>query len=193
MINLMNNGNTDKSSFSYIKYSYIFFISFSLIILSYFLIRVILGFDNLFPVGENMVTTEVPHQLFFKMKPITWFVLFFISGWIIFFETEQDKINRILSTKRRFLYILTFILIFISGYEVIYNFSLWSGLMAVSSILSTTTENLYNWNPDLLVNPYPNPNMPINLVFATKIVYLIFFLSVYTNIYINKMEKKYAS
>ena len=193
MINLMNNGNADKSSFSYIKYSYIFFISFSLIILSYFLIRVILGFDNLFPIGENMVTTEIPPHLFFKMKPITWFVLFFISGWIIFFETEQDKINRISSTKRRFLYIITFILIFISGYEVIYSFSLWSGLMAVSSILSTTTENLYNWNPDLLVNPYPNPNMPINLVFATKIVYLIFFLSVYTNIYINKMEKKYAS
>ena len=189
----MNNGNTDKSSFSYIKYSYIFFISFSLIILSYFLIRVILGFDNLFPIGENMVTTEIPPHLFFKMKPITWFVLFFISGWIIFFETEQDKINRISSTKRRFLYIITFILIFISGYEVIYSFSLWSGLMAVSSILSTTTENLYNWNPDLLVNPYPNPNMPINLVFATKIVYLIFFLSVYTNIYINKMKKKCAS
>jgi len=49
----------------------------------------------------------------------------------------------------------------IAVYEVFFNLSLWSALMASNNPRGRL-------NPEILINPYPNPKIPSNLVFAMK-------------------------
>jgi hypothetical protein len=45
-------------------------------------------------------------------------------------------------------------------------------------------------NPDILYNTFPNPNTPVSLVYATKIVILIFSISAYSIYFLDGLGKK---
>ena len=45
-------------------------------------------------------------------------------------------------------------------------------------------------NPDILYNEFPNPNTPVSLVYATKIVVLIFSISGYSIYFLHDLIKR---
>jgi hypothetical protein len=45
-------------------------------------------------------------------------------------------------------------------------------------------------NPDILYNEFPNPNTPVSLVYATKIVILIFSISGYSIYFLHDLRKR---
>jgi hypothetical protein len=61
---------------------------------------------------------------------------------------------------------------------------LWSALEVLANNCSTPP-----CNPDALANEFPALRNPVNLVFATKIVTLVFGLAVYSLWFLHKVEK----
>jgi len=151
----------------------------------YYIGRALMGLDPLYPFGENMVSIEIvfiPNILF--MKPITIAV---ILGYLAVLTTLSHISTYVVENwgEREFfvLEIFTGVLMFVAGYEILFNFTLWSAMIA-----SITTSGIVNGNIDLLYNVFPNPDTPWNIVFATKIFYLIFLSSATSFYYINRWK-----
>ncbi len=151
----------------------------------YYIGRSLVGLDPLYPFGENMVSIEIvfiPNVIF--MKPITIAVIF---GYLAVLTTLSHigdyAIERWGEKEFFILEVFTGILMFISGYEILFNFTLWSAMIA-----SITTSGTVNGNIDLLYNVFPNPDTPWNIVFATKIFYLMFLSSATSFYYVNRWK-----
>ncbi len=82
---------------------------------------------------------------------------------------------------RRFLFIGTAFVAFGAFYEIFFNFTIWSALLAVCSTTPC--------NPDTLVNIFPNLRTPLNLTFATKVVTTVFGLSVYSLWFLHRIDR----
>ena len=81
----------------------------------------------------------------------------------------------------RTVYIGAWLVAMASGYEIIYQMVLWSAALAVQGLA----------NPDVITNPFPvsvNPT-PINVVFASKVIVAIFFMSVFLIDYIHRIDR----
>ncbi len=138
-------------------------------------------------VGLAYVTTEFPSpevSIFFA-KPITWL---FASGLVLFYCTLEINKKLILTrfppavlgaTK-----LLAFLVFGISLYETYFNFTLWGGFIAADAILGKL-------NPDLITNPFPNPETPWSVVFATKIFVLLTILAGYYLYFLGKHENEF--
>jgi|Deesub1362B_J571_1020462.scaffolds.fasta_scaffold00003_461 hypothetical protein len=131
------------------------------------------------PVGYYMVNYEIniiPDLLY--LKPITLTVFIIALGYLSGLEVV-DRSNRKFSR-----FSITIIVIgslfftFLSLYEVLFNFMLWGSLISSLAENGNITANI-----DLLSNYFPNPDRPWNLVFATKVFTLLFFVSIATLIY----------
>ena len=83
--------------------------------------------------------------------------------------------------KRSFLIFFSLIVAFGSGYEVLYNFTVWGALMSAEAFSGIL-------NPDFLNIAYPNPKTPWNLVFATKLFIALFVISLHS-LYILKTNE----
>jgi hypothetical protein len=68
-----------------------------------------------------------------------------------------------------------------SLYEIFWNFAIWTALMAIAGPLL---------HPDLLANVFNVPRA-VNLVFATKIVVLVFGLSLYSLYFIHRVKNNF--
>ena len=151
----------------------------------YYIGRSLIGLDPLYPFGENMVSIEVvliPNVIF--MKPITIAVILAYLAVLTTLSHIGDYAVKKWGEKEFFvLEVFTGILMFISGYEILFNFTLWSAMIA-----SLTTSGTVNGNIDLLYNIFPNPDTPWNIVFATKIFYLMFLSSVTSFYYVNRWK-----
>ncbi len=151
----------------------------------YYIGRSLLGLDPLYPFGENMVSIEIvfiPNVIF--MKPITIAVIFGYLAVLTTLSHIGDYAVERWSEKEFFIIeIFTGMLMFISGYEILFNFTLWSAMIA-----SITTSGTVNGNIDLLYNVFPNPDTPWNIVFATKIFYLMFLSSITSFYYVNRWK-----
>lgn len=156
--------------YNHLKTISIILLATSLGLLGYYLLKAMLGIDSMYPVGNNMIDTEIviiPHILY--MKPITIIVILGYSGLITgLFHLDKKWGYELETHKCIILEIITFIIFFITLYEVFFNFTLWSGLIASISLNGEVLGNI-----DQLVNKFPNPNQPWNLVFATKIFYAL--------------------
>jgi len=80
--------------------------------------------------------------------------------------------------------VITFATFGVAIYEIFFNFSLWTVLMSQDVISG-------NLNPDILFNPFPNPDSAfvMNLVFATKIYTLLGIVSGYLFYFLNTIKK----
>ncbi|MGQ9470016.1 MAG: hypothetical protein ACUVTD_09425 [Nitrososphaerales archaeon] len=135
-------------------------------------------------VGETLVNTEFPPMNFpFYAKPVTWLVASVIVFWFSFLELNKKTISKIPKFARQLSMLIAFFIGAMALYEVFFNFTLWGSLMATSEILGEL-------NPDLLVNPFPNPEKPWNLVYATKIFLLITIVAFYTFYFLTRMDSK---
>jgi len=145
-------------------------------------------FEDIRVVGESFVNEELPAPGFrilgfpIYAKPITWFSFFGFLYWAFGLETWRERFLNMKPLYRRLLFPVVSLVAFGSLYEVLFNFGLWVALMATYSMLGIL-------NPDVLVNIFNVPQ-PINLVFATKISFLVFWLSAYSLYFLIRVDKE---
>ena len=135
-------------------------------------------------VGEILVTLEVPPISVFPLfysKPITWLSASILALFFSSLEMGKDKVIQWSKPRRNFLRFLAFFVAAMAAYEVLFNFTLWSGLIARDSIIGEL-------NVDIIKNTFPNPNTPWNIVFATKLFTVLTIISAYAFVYLQRIE-----
>ena len=134
-------------------------------------------------VGESMVMIEVQVLPGFFMKPITFFQFSMFLSFAFGLYTPLTR-QRMMSARPsilRTVYIGAWLVAMGSGFEIIYQMVLWSAALAVQGLA----------NPDVISNPFPvsvNPT-PINVVFASKVIVAIFFMSIFLIDYIHRIDR----
>jgi hypothetical protein len=130
-------------------------------------------------IGENLVISEVDLGLF-QLKPITLFMyLFFLSyGFGLNSPISKQRLLRIGDQAFESLYVLAWLFVMLTGFEVLYNGVLWAAGLSVQGLQ----------NPDIIVNWWPANPYAINVVFATKLVVLIFAVSCFSVDYMRRMR-----
>ena len=147
----------------------------------YGLIEAVRGYltDSIITVGENLVDIEWPLPYF--AKPVTYLSFSLVAFWYSITHIYHKKFVEISQLKRSFLIFFSLIVAFGSGYEVLYNFTVWGALMSAEAFSGIL-------NPDFLNIAYPNPKTPWNLVFATKLFIALFVISLHS-LYILKTNE----
>jgi len=133
--------------------------------------------------GENLVTIEVQVLPGFYMKPITFFTfaLFLCFGFGLYTAQTRQLFLRAPAGLLRTVYIGAWLVAMGSAFEVLYSVVLWSAALAVQGAV----------NPDIVYNPFPlsvNPT-PINVVFSSKIIIAIFFMSLFLIDYLHRVDR----
>ena len=129
--------------------------------------------------GEQFIKDEFSPFLFVQFKPIT---LIFIFGFLFYASLIQHFEKRIAAVShdvRIFLFMISFLITVGSVYEIFFNFALWGSLMSITGVV----------NPDILVNRFPNPKTAVSIVYASKIVILIFAVSLYSMYFLHRIER----
>lgn len=133
--------------------------------------------------GESLVVIEVQVLPGFYMKPITFFTFALFLSFAFGLYSPQTR-RRFLGARPsllRTVYIGAWLVAMGSGFEIVYQIVIWSAALAVQGLA----------NPDIIVNPFPvsvNPT-PINVVFASKMVVAIFFMSIFLIDYIHRIDR----
>jgi len=130
-------------------------------------------------VGENLVLAEI-YLPGFVIKPITLFTyLFFVSfAFGLSSPISKSRFLRMGENLFEMLYVLTWFFVMMSGFEVMYQIVLWSAGLAVQGLQ----------NPDIIVNWWPANPYAINVVFAAKLVVLIFAMACFSVDYMRRMR-----
>jgi hypothetical protein len=130
-------------------------------------------------VGENLVLAEI-YLPGFVIKPITLFTYLFFVSYAFGLSSPISKARFIRMGESLFelLYVLAWFLVMMSGFEVMYQIVLWSAGLAVQGLQ----------NPDIIVNWWPANPYAINVVFAAKLVVLIFAMACFSVDYLRRMR-----
>lgn len=157
--------------------SWIFGVTAILIVVTYAIIS-----SPPYVVGDNLVLVEVNIVPGLYLKPITIFMFSFFL-WFAFALYSPGNSRRfigMLPEVRRLIYILAWLGAMASGFELVYHIVVWSAALAVQGLQ----------NPDVIVNPWPwSAHAPINIVFSSKIIVLIFAMSCFTIDYLKRLDK----
>ena len=138
-------------------------------------------------VGAQFVTAEFPPPSvspWFYGKPITWFVYAAFLYWAAGLEAQKVHFLNFSDRTRRFLFIVTALVAFGAFYEIFYNFMIWSAL----EVLTQTCNG--PCSPDVISSRFPDLPKPLNLVFVTKVVILVFSLSVYSLWFLFRVDRE---
>jgi len=130
-------------------------------------------------IGENLVNAEV-NLVLFQFKPITLFQYFFFLSFAFGLNSPLSK-RRLLSIGDQFfesLYVISWFFVMLSGFEVLYQIVLWGAGLSVQGLQ----------NPDIIVNWWPANPYAINVVFAAKLVVLIFAISCFSVDYLRRIR-----
>jgi hypothetical protein len=114
------------------------------------------------------------------VKPITLFTyLFFLSfGFGLSSSLSKERFLKMGNQLFESLYVLAWFLVMMSGFEVLYQVVLWSAGLEVQGLQ----------NPDIIVNWWPANPYAINVVFAAKLVVLIFAMSCFAVDHMRRMR-----
>ena len=129
--------------------------------------------------GENLVLAEI-YLPGFVIKPITLFTyLFFVSfAFGLSSPISKARFLRMGDTLFELLYVVAWFFVMMSGFEVMYQIVLWSAGLAVQGLQ----------NPDIIVNWWPANPYAINVVFAAKLVVLIFAMACFSVDYMRRIR-----
>ena len=130
-------------------------------------------------IGENLVDAEI-NLVLFQFKPITLFTYFFFLSFAFGLNSPISK-RRLLSIGDQFfesLYVISWFFVMLSGFEVLYQIVLWAAGLSVQGLQ----------NPDIIVNWWPANPYAINVVFAAKLVVLIFAISCFSVDYLRRIR-----
>jgi hypothetical protein len=110
-------------------------------------------------IGEVLVNTEFPLKGLSKL--VTYLMIVSVVGWYCVTKLGGEKVKNIPKSIKTILQLVVLVILIISIYEFFYNFIIWNALITADLLHGELKlDNLYM--------PYPNPNTPWNLVFATK-------------------------
>ncbi len=131
-------------------------------------------------VGEIIVKND----LFFKGsgKLVTYLAIFSVLSWFCVTKIGSKEVERIPKIVKDVLGTIVVILIVVSAYEFVYNFTVWGSLMTVNMLEKSP-------NPDEIAIKYPNPETPWNLDFATKMTLAALIISCHSFYVIHKSYK----
>lgn len=132
-------------------------------------------------VGENLVLTEVQVLPGFYMKPITFFQysFFLCFGFALYTPYVRAWFMGVRAGVLRTVYLVAWLIAMGSGFEVMYHIVLWSASLAAEGFT----------NPDIVVNPWPRNPYPLNIVYAAKIVVLIFAMALFLIDYLQRVDR----
>ena len=141
------------------------------------------------PFGENMVKTEItiiPRTI--TIKPVTLTIIITILGYILLLESVREHPAKLSREKIYIIEITALILLFVSLYELIFNFIYWNSLITVELLTKGSSANI-----DLLSSKFPYSNYSWNLVYATKIFFTLVAISILTVFFTNRWLKNMGS
>ena len=161
--------------------------SSGIIALSFIAYFGILSIGNPTDIGAQFVLAEWPSPTispYFYAKPITWFSYLGFLYWAFGLESNRARLASLSERTRRFAFVGTALVAFGAFYEIFFNFMLWSAFEVLSNSCPVRP-----CSPDIIANSFPGLRNPINLVFATKVVTMVFALAVYSLWFLNRLEK----
>ena len=130
-------------------------------------------------VGENLVLAEIDLPGF-VIKPITLFTYLFFVSYAFGLSSPISKARFLRMGENAFelLYVVAWFFVMMSGFELMYQIVLWSAGLAVQGLQ----------NPDIIVNWWPANPYAINVVFAAKLVVLIFAMACFSVDYLRRIR-----
>lgn len=141
---------------------------------------------NVEVVGQTFVNVEFPpiHAFpIFYMKPVSWLFIAIVSLVYCTLELGKQRIKKLSPLKMEFIRLILLGVGSMALYEVFFNFTLWSGLIATDAMLGKL-------NPDIIVNPFPNPQIPWSIVFASKMYLVLTIAMFYSFYFISKLGRE---
>jgi hypothetical protein len=132
-------------------------------------------------IGEVLVDTEVPFPGFAKL--VTYLMISSVVGWYCVTKIGRSKTAEVSRTGRAVLKLVALAIAIVMAYEVIYNFVVWNALMTADAISGIV-------RIDMLNIPYPNPQTPWSLVFATKMFLAAFVISAHAFYVMARIDQK---
>ena len=154
-----------------------------MVITSYGIVASVTGHIDV--VGATLVNVEIPSPAVspITVKPVSILMVAALGLTFSGYELLKPKFLAFSETQISVMKLLAFLGIVLTGYEVLYNFTIWTASIASTSLLGVL-------NPDILINAFPNPKTPWNLVFATKLATTGFAIAIYTFYVFRQAEKK---
>ncbi|MGC8961147.1 MAG: hypothetical protein ACP5K1_01715 [Candidatus Bathyarchaeia archaeon] len=130
-------------------------------------------------VGENLVLMEIHLFPGFYLKPITLFTysFFLMFAFGLYSPPTLRRVRGLPPTALRFFYVIAWFTALASGFELVYHIVLWSAALSVQGLQ----------NPDIVVNVWPQNEFPINVVFSSKLVFMIFIISLMVIDYLRRV------
>ncbi len=134
------------------------------------------------PLGENMVNNEIIIiNNIIMFKPITLAMITGALGYIITLESANMPLT---NQKRLWIAklskIVAFVFLIISGYEFTFNMMIWSAYIVLHG---------NNVNVDKIYTHFPYSQYSWNIVFATKLFFMILIMAIATIYYISRWEQ----
>jgi len=130
-------------------------------------------------IGENLVLAEVNLGIL-QVKPVTLFTyLFFLSySFGLSSPISKQRLLRVGDQAFESIYVVAWFFVMLSGFEVLYHIVLWAAGLSVQGLQ----------NPDIIVNWWPANPYAINVVFAAKLVVLVFAVSCFSVDYLRRIR-----
>jgi hypothetical protein len=132
-------------------------------------------------IGEVLVDTEFPFPGLAKL--VTYLMIVSVVGWYCVVRLGGDKVKSIPNWLKSILQLIVLVIAVVAFYEFVYNFIVWNSLITADAIKGVM-------NFDGVNVPYPNPETPWNLVFATKMSFAAFLISAHGFYTMSKPEQK---
>jgi hypothetical protein len=135
-------------------------------------------------IGEVLVNKEFPIHGFPKL--VTYLMIMSIISWFCVTKLAGDKVKTIPESIKSLLQLIVIAIAVIALYEFVYNSILWNSFLTDEVIRG-------EFKSESISVPYPNPETPWNLVFATKMTLAAFLISAHAFYMISKSKKQTQS
>lgn len=164
-------------------YTFYFCAATMLIIFTYALVLSIAEYlsTGKIVIGEILVDTEFPMTGLAKL--VTYLMIVTVVGWYCVTKIGGAQAKKLPKSWKALFQLIVLAIAITALYEFIYNFVVWNSFITVDM-----TNGLLRLD-DINV-PYPNPETPWNLVFATKMSFAAFLISAHGFYVISRSEKE---
>ena len=132
---------------------------------------------------NNIVGAVLVNSGFIFAQPITYLTLATLGLTYSGFELAKPHLLHFSPLKLSFVKLVAFIGLVLAAYEVFYNFAIWTAELSTNSLLGSL-------NPDILINSFPSPKTPWNLVFAMQLSLTIVVVGVYAFYIVGRTERE---
>ena len=132
-------------------------------------------------IGEVLVNTEFPFHG--DATLVTYLMIASVLSWYCVTKLAGDKMKNIPQLVKSVMQLILLAVAVIAMYEFVYNLVLWNSFVTVNLVKGV-------YKVDSISVPYPNPQTPWNLIFATKMTLAAFLISAHGFYITSKNQKR---